>query len=196
MTRKWKVFFQFLESSWELRPVDSFIKRNGLGPPPDTGGAVDRNRNRRLCVMHTQTGWQTPIGQAGMFLPRAILSSHFSSLAIVTVIIFASLNQRDSDTGEQGLLCCYGWLYRPIYYFRANVSPITPFYLLQTAFGLKLSSFHTPLGGLRDCWTLTASRILCVCSGLDSGHKGSADMNGAIVLGFFFRTQRPLYFEN
>lgn len=101
-------------------------KRNEIPPPTDTGGAVKCQTGTETwlaAMWHTQTGWQTQIGQAVMSCLGAYCHDTFLYVAIVIVIICASLNERDRDRRGRGMLghCC---LYRPLYiFFRANVSP-------------------------------------------------------------------------
>lgn len=117
--------FYFLPT--HFRPVKADKKkRNEIPPPTDTGGAVKCQTGTETwlaAMWHTQTGWQTQIGQAVMSCLGAYCHDTFLYVAIVIVIICASLNERDRDRRGRGMLghCC---LYRPLYiFFRANVSP-------------------------------------------------------------------------
>lgn len=124
----WKmcICFYFIFCPLILDLSRQIKKRNEIPPPTDTGGAVKCQTGTETwlaAMWHTQTGWQTQIGQAVMSCLGAYCHDTFLYVAIVIVIICASLNERDRDRRGRGMLghCC---LYRPLYiFFRANVSP-------------------------------------------------------------------------
>lgn len=89
-------------------------KRNDIPPPIDTGGAV--KCKTETCLAAYVTPLMTGSDRSGWILCPA--SGHIvtavSYMAIVTVIICSSENERDRDGGGQGMPG-HCWLYRPLY---------------------------------------------------------------------------------